>query len=264
MPELPEVQTIVSGLQKLIHKEIKNVSIYTPIIVNSKKPLDKLLINDEFSHISRHGKYIKLITIKQTKLLIHLRMTGQLIIQTQSEFKPDKHTHIRIDFVNGLQLIYRDIRKFGRWTLIPADKDFSDYINAGEDALSIQLSEFKKLLQKNPNKLIKAFLLDQTKIAGIGNIYVDEICFDLGVLPTSKLSQTNPQKLLNSIQKILTSAIKNNGTTFSDYLTSEGKLGNFQNLLCVYHQKSCPKCGKQIQKNKVSGRSTHYCAYCQK
>lgn len=263
MPELPEVETIVRGLRlSVLAQKIKKTAVFYKNIVSGGS-LEKLLIGDSFQQIDRHGKYIKIKTKKGNRLIIHLRMTGQLFI-ADKKYQPDKHVHLIIDFASGRRLIYRDIRKFGRWTIVAGQKDFQHYINAGRDALTISVNELADLMKKNKTKKIKAFLLDQTKIAGIGNIYADEICYELKVNPNTKVGKVQPRILHKAIIKILKLAIKHKGTSVSDYLTSEGARGKFQNKLKVYQQKNCSLCNSVIKRTKTAGRSTHYCPQCQK
>ena len=263
MPELPEVETIVKGLRRsIVNKKIKSVKITFAKIVAPPKGLS-FLAGDSFVRLDRHGKYIKLTTKKGARLIIHLRMTGQLFLA--KNYTPDKHVHIIIEFA-GLpeKLCYRDIRKFGRWIVVPPNKNFADYINAGTDALSVAQKEFDALAKKYRNKALKVFLLDQTIIAGVGNIYADETAFLLKVDPRTPVGKIPPRKLLSAIVAVLKRGIENKGTSVSDYITSTGARGNFQNLLNVYGQKSCRKCGTQIKRRKLTGRTTHFCPDCQK
>jgi len=263
MPELPEVETIVRGLNKTcLRKKIKKVTVSCPAIVQPQNGL-AVLTGDSFINIARHGKYIKITAQKGTRLIVHLRMTGQLFLA--KNYKPDKHVHIIIEFA-GLpeKMYYRDIRKFGRWVIVPPKKEFADYINTGKDALSITQKEFDILAKKYGNKALKAFLLDQTIIAGVGNIYADETAFILGVDPHMPVKKINSQKLLSAIISVLKLGIKNKGTSVSDYITSTGARGNFQNLLNVYQQKICRKCDTAIKRVSLAGRTTHICPRCQK
>ena len=292
MPELPEVETIISGLQQnIVGKAISKVQVLTPTIVNNHAANPQVnshqlhILNQTVQDITRHGKYIKLTTKQskssrsdttipnsqflipnsknpQTKILIHLRMTGQLFL-AEPDYQQDKHVHIVLNFADKQTLIYRDIRKFGRWTIIPEDKNWEDYINAGTDAMDITLNEIQTLTKKYRNKKLKAFLLDQPAIAGIGNIYADEICFNLRVDPEVPVAKVPPQKIHQEIKSVLTTAIKNKGTSVSDYLTSTGARGNFQNLLNVYKQKACRLCKTPITTKKVAGRTSHVCQSCQ-
>jgi formamidopyrimidine-DNA glycosylase len=262
MPELPEVETIVRGLRRrVIHKKIKNVKVSFARIVSPPKGLN-FLVGDSLTALDRHGKYIKISTKKGARLVVHLRMTGQLFLA--ANYRPDKHTHIVMEFTGAPEkLYYRDIRKFGRWVVVPPHKNFADYINAGADALALKLPDMAKLMQKNKNKALKVFLLDQTILAGVGNIYADETAFRLKLDPHTLVGRIPPQKLLAAVVGVLKLGIKNKGTSVSDYITSSGARGNFQNLLNVYKQKNCRRCGAPIQRVKLAGRTTHICPRCQ-
>ncbi len=267
MPELPEVETIARGLREsILNKKIRSVQINYPGIIIMPKghpALAKMLSGDSITRVERHGKYLKLTTKKKHRLVVHLRMTGQLFTANKS-YVPNKHVHLIVTFQNGLRLIYRDIRKFGRWTVVDPKKEFQAYINAGTDALVLTLKELKELMNKRPNVKLKAFLLKQELIAGIGNIYADEICFEIRKDPETPLRKVNPAILLKAILKILKLAIKHKGTSVSDYLTSLGAKGNFQNKLRIYKQKKCTICGENVQRKKVAGRTSHFCNICQK
>jgi formamidopyrimidine-DNA glycosylase len=262
MPELPEVETIVRGLRKnALHKKIKNVKVSFARIVSPPRGLD-FLVGDSLARLDRHGKYIKISTQKGARLVVHLRMTGQLFLA--ANYQPDKHVHIVIEFTGTPEkLYYRDIRKFGRWIVVPPQKKFEDYINAGADALALKLPNFAQLVQKNKAKALKVFLLDQTILAGVGNIYADETAFRLKLDPRTPVGKIPPQKLLSAIVTVLKLGIKNKGTSVSDYITSSGARGNFQNLLNVYKQKKCRQCGAPIQRVQLAGRTTHICPKCQ-
>jgi len=272
MPELPEVETVVQGLKQSIKgKQIKSASLFWPAIVefpgaslqgDSRTRFSNLLVGVSFSGFERHGKYLKLTTERGVRLVVHLRMTGQLFI-SDSDYQNDKHVHLEIVFNDNSKLIYRDIRKFGRWIVVPPDKNFEDYINAGEDALTLDLPKLKVLIKKYKHRKLKAFLLDQLLIAGIGNIYADEICFNLKTDPEFLVGGISASSLHKEIGTVLKLAIKNKGTSVSDYLTSTGAKGNFQNLLNVYKQKNCNICGGEILRKKVAGRTSHYCPRCQ-
>ncbi|GBR76621.1 formamidopyrimidine-DNA glycosylase [Candidatus Termititenax persephonae] len=261
MPELPEVETIVRGLRRCaVNKRIKKVKVSFAKIISPPRGL-AFLAGDSFSSFGRHGKYLKLTTRQGVRLVVHLRMTGQLFMA--KNYTPDRHVHIILELSGGEKLYYRDIRKFGRWVVVPPGKDFADYINAGVDALAVSLAAFTKLVQKNKNKALKVFLLDQTIIAGVGNIYADETAFRLKLNPQVPVGAIPPRKLLSAVVAVLKLGIKNKGTSVSDYITSTGARGNFQNLLNVYQQKNCRRCGTPIQRGKLAGRTTHFCPKCQ-
>lgn len=286
MPELPEVETIVNDLkQKIINKKISKINIrLQKIIKNKPNVFRSALLNKSFSQIIRRGKYI-FFQINNSKkyLMIHLRMTGQLIYQKDNKIiagghsdrkntlnLPNKQTHLIIYFQNGAQLFYNDQRQFGVVKII--DEIEFNLIDArqGIEPLNkdFTFKQFEKIIQ-NKKKNIKAFLLDQKLVTGIGNIYTDEILFDAGVNPhrrTNDLNQNERKKIYLSIKKIIKKAIKYRGTTFNDYLDAQGNQGNFLNKLKVYGRdgEKCLRCGDIILKTRLAGRGTRYCEGCQK
>jgi len=272
MPELPEVETIIRGLkEQFLNKTIHNIKLYYPNIVKSNhQHFIKTLNNSLVTAIERQGKYIFIVLNNNYTIVIHLRMTGQLFLVDKIA-KKDKHTHLEIFIKHSKKkVIYRDIRKFGRFELIKSSEK-QTYINSRKlatDALLITPQEFANNLQKK-KKNIKATLLDQTAIAGLGNIYVDEVLFREKLSPliiASSLTSMQQRLLLKTIKKVLRSAILKKGTTFSDYITSYGEKGKFQLSLKAYQRKDqpCTYCGTLIAKTKVAGRGTYYCPKCQK
>jgi len=264
MPELPEVEVIRNELKsKIINQRIKNIKIFwhkTFVNLCSELPNDNKIIDTD-----RIGKYIILI-LEQNFLVIHLRMTGQLIF-TQSENFSKDHLRTSIRLHSGSILNFYDTRKFGRIYHIADLNGF--FTNVGVDALSQEftIDYFKELL-KNKKRGIKSFLLDQQNIAGLGNIYIDECLFLSGIHPkklTNKIQNKSSQQLYINIKKILNLAIGNMGTTISDYRTTGGEFGNNQNFLKVYKREgnSCFKCGTEIIKIRINSRGTHFCPVCQ-
>lgn len=272
MPELPEVETIARGLNNyLVNKRIAAVDIrYSKIVNGDEESFRRLICGRRIKKINRYGKYLFLQLSTEVTVSIHLRMSGQLFL-SDYEAIPDKHTHLDFYFQNyNKNLSYRDIRKFGRLEIIPKG-DISGYIRTkklGPDALEINSDSLSTALRSSKRPL-KALLMDQSLIAGLGNIYVDEAMFLAGVLPFStgnKLTGRQIEKLFNAISEVLRQAIKNRGTTLSDFIDVHGERGTNQFSLMVYGQagKPCAKCRQPIIKTKVNGRGTHYCAFCQR
>ncbi len=286
MPELPEVETIVNDLRKeIINKQIIKIDIrLKKIIKNKPSVFYSALINKSFSQIIRRGKYIFFkINNSEEYLMVHLRMTGQLIYQKGNEIiagghsdkkntlnLPNKQTHLIINFQNKAQLFYNDQRQFGIVQII--DKKEFDIINKrqGIEPLDPNLTfkQFEEII-KNKKRNIKAFLLDQKLVTGIGNIYADEILFDASINPhrnTKDLNTKEKRKIYLSLKKILKKAIKYRGTTFNDYRDAQGNQGNFYKMLKIYGRdgEKCLKCGDIILKTRLAGRGTRYCERCQK
>lgn len=287
MPELPEVETIRSDLKKkILNKKIKKVDLRSRKIVKSSvKDFVLTLERNSFKDIRRKGKLLVFVLAKKNRYLtIHLRMTGQLIYQNNKKIiagghsdnnsitdLPNKHTHIIFHFSDRSQLFFNDLRRFGVIKVVN-EKELQNMLdNLGVEPLKkdFSLKIFQDII-KNKKGNIKAFLLNQKYIAGIGNIYADEILFEAKILPnrkTDSLKNEEIKKLFRAIKKILKKAISYRGTTFNDYVDADGKKGNFLKLLKVYSKegKDCQRCkGGIIQKVKVAGRGTRYCNKCQK
>ncbi|KUO66297.1 MAG: formamidopyrimidine-DNA glycosylase [Gracilibacter sp. BRH_c7a] len=273
MPELPEVESIKLTLaEKILGEKIVGIEIYWPPAAESALDGDfsELVVDSVIVDIGRRGKYLLIDLDKGLTMIIHFRMTGRLIYYSQKQ-PPDKHTHIVFYLENG-EMHYSDIRKFGRVQLVPT-KDIHKVASLSKlgpepldesfafDKLGKQLS-FKK-------KCIKASLLDQTVIAGLGNIYADEALFRAGILPervTGSLKASEVILLYNSICEILNEGIEARGTSFRDYRDADGNKGSFQDRLMVYGRggQECKICGQALERKKVAGRTTVFCTQCQK
>ena len=297
MPELPEVETIAQTLRpKILRKKIKKMNIFfartlrffSENIVSSiisehdlqKRKLffRKNLINSFFSEISRIGKFLILkISPGDFFLVIHLKMTGQLFFVDKENFfgggdgeKIDfKNIRVEIFFEDNSRFFFADSRKFGFWKLVNKRQLENVFKNIGIDPFSknFTFNNFKKILR--PKKNIKSFLLDQKFIAGIGNIYADEILFATKINPQKKiedLNQKNIRNIFDQIKKILNLAIKNRGTTFNSFRDGNNHIGSFQKFLKVYgrNKKKCLNCNAILKKVRVSGRGTTFCPNCQR
>lgn len=273
MPELPEVESIKLTLaEKILGKTIVGAEIFWPPAAVSilGKDFTELVVDSVIEDIGRRGKYLLIHLNNGLTMIIHFRMTGRLIYYSHKQ-SPDKHTHIVFQLENG-EMHYSDIRKFGRVQLVltkdiakvpsltklgpePLDQAFAF------DILGKQLSSKKKC--------IKASLLDQTVIAGLGNIYADEALFRAGILPergTNSLKASEVILLYNSIYEILNEGIEARGTSFRDYRDADGNKGLFQDSLMVYGRggQECKICGNTLERKKIAGRTTVFCTQCQK
>lgn len=304
MPELPEVETIARDLSE----SLGNQPIVSLDLVSSKSAQNapsffkKNLIENSFKKISRRGKLLIFALSKNDNfLLIHLKMTGQLIYidadkktrlagghslnnQSNKSAKkndsfldsvggklPNKHTRVIIGFKNGAKLFFNDLRRFGYLKIVGAE-ELKKILknNYGPEPLTPDFSVryLEKLLARRKIK-IKALLLDQKLVAGLGNIYVDEALFASKIRPerlAQSLKKAEVKKLFLAINALIKKAIKHRGTTFSNYVDSKGRPGNYSRFLKVYGRKDekCPVCGARIIKIKMAGRGTHYCPHCQK
>jgi formamidopyrimidine-DNA glycosylase len=272
MPELPEVETIVRRLRlSLINQKILKVRVFTPKILRQPPALfAQRLRGAIIRDIRRKGKFILIGLEPKGMLIIHLKMTGQILLESKS--KPyDQHTHVLFSFVSSpVQMRYRDIRKFGFMDLSSsgAEEDLPYIRKVGPDPFEVSPKIFFHLIH-NKNKSIKSLLLDQSVISGLGNIYVDESLFQAGLHPQTKamaLSPDQSQKLYRIIKNTLSQAIRFQGSTLRNFKKPDGKSGGFQKFHQVYRRKDlpCPVCRSPIQKMIVGGRGTHYCAHCQK
>ncbi len=282
MPELPEVETIRRDLEKnILRKPISSLRFFDLKISNSDKvKLKKILVGQSLISIQRRAK-ILIFTTKLGTFVIHLKMTGQLIYQSNKKITggghgqtvptslPSKSTRLIINFLDGSKLFFNDQRKFGY--VRPASARDLESINAkhGPEPFktSFKYLDFVSGL-KNKRKNIKAIILEQSLVAGLGNIYADEVLFRSGIRPTRlavSLKSGELKLLYANIIKLINLALKHRGTTFSDYRDASGRAGNFIKYLQVYgrSKERCLVCGGEIKKIKVAGRGTHYCPKCQ-
>jgi len=271
MPELPEIETIKRQLNKEIKgKKIKKVEVYFPKLV--KYPLKKfkdLVKGVKINNISRRAKLLIIELSNNYCLVIHLKLSGQIILNGQK----NKQTHLIYYFADGMKLLHNDLRKFGFVKIVSKDKlaDFFVKEKFGPEPLfrKFTLELFRKILLKRKKSKIKLLLMDQKFIAGIGNIYSDEILFFARVLPERRvktLKNTEIKRIFQKIKKILPEAIKRHGTSSRDYFDAYGKKGNYVSLLKVYQRKDkpCLLCKTKIKRIKMGGRSAHFCSKCQK
>lgn len=287
MPELPEVETVRQDLLKyILNKKITGIEIKLPRLlrgdgIDFRNGVEGRKIVD----IERIGKLLMLILDSSDIILVHLKMTGQLIYQddknlmagghSQSDadlLLPNQHTYIILKFQGGGSLYFNDMRTFGYWKLIKADEKAAIIAKYGMEPVRDNWTweNWEKIIKKHPQAKLKSFLLNQSYISGLGNIYVDEAAFCAGILPDRKvgtLSETEKKKLFECIPAIINEALGYKGTTFRDYRNGDGKKGNYTNILKVFRRQGelCSRCGKaEIQKIKLAGRGTHFCPHCQK
>ena len=270
MPELPEVETVKRILQKnILNKTILDIEVrYDKIIQNQTKDdfINKLK-NQTFIDLKRRGKYL-ICVLNDYYLIVHLRMEGKFFYMHNEPYSI--HDHIIFKF-NDSELRYNDTRKFGTMHLINKDIDiYNTYplnklgkepYDEGFDYLYL-----KPLFNKS-NKPIKTTLLDQSIIAGLGNIYVDEVLFMSNIHPlekTKNLNDGNIKSIVSNSIIVLNKAINLGGTTIKSFQSSHDITGRFQNELLVHTKYKCPTCNTKILKIKVGGRGTYYCENCQK
>ena len=266
MPELPEVETLRKGLLR----KIKGLTISKVDIIdykNADRKIKKLALA-KIKDVKRRAKLLIIDLSNGYSLVIHVKLTGYFYFKKKGKVKADKATHVIFWFKDGSALLFEDVRKFG-WVKIMKTKEVDKFLsNFGPEPLSKEFTvkKFKEILKKKLKSKIKPLLMDQTFIAGIGNIYAQESCYCAGILPFRKvesLSDKEIKKLHSCIVKILKLAVKHKGTSAVDYVTVEGKKGSFEPLLKVYQRKKDPR-GHKLTRIVLGGRGTNYCKVCQK
>lgn len=287
MPELPEVETVKRGLSDLvIGKTVSNVTFDWPKgFPNSKADVDAFLIGAKITHIKRRAKVLLIELSSMHSLVIHLKMTGQLVFVGKERFGaghpndslvgqlPDKSTRVVFTFTDDSKLFFNDQRKFGWVKLIPTvgvpNIDFMKRV--GPEPLSADFTGkvFVDRVRRRPNTTIKAVLLDQSVLAGVGNIYADESLFAARIHPATKVKNVSDAKLvllLKELKAVLSLAIEKGGSSDRNYVNAQGQKGSYIDFAKVFRRegKSCTRCGSIIQKTRVAGRGTHVCPRCQK
>jgi len=293
MPELPEVETVAGDLKKvLVGKTIKSIiSFDKKTFVTSLPSLRRAALGHKIIDVRRRAKML-IIDFGKHLLVVHLKMTGQLIFQSNKKLiagghpivstgttVPNKFTRLVFTLRDGGSprfgeagtLYFNDIRKFGWVKAIKAD-EFSVIDNAyGHEPFdkALTFEKFLSLINRRLRTSIKAALLDQKLVVGLGNIYVDEVLFKAGVRPArlvKTLTLSEKKKIYLAIPVILKKAILKRGTTFSNFRDGAGQKGNFVAYLKVYGRagKVCKNCGQLIKKIRLAGRGTHFCPNCQK
>lgn len=288
MPELPEVETVRAGLSRLLPgKQILEVnSDWSKSFPNSPADVENFLIGAKVTAVKRRAKVLLIELSTDYSLVIHLKMTGQMVYRSIKERfgaghpndsligeLPDKSTRVTVSFNDKSQLFFNDQRKFGWMRLLPTvevmNLDF--FQKVGPEPLSPdftwQVLQDRMIRRKNSN--VKAVLLDQTVLAGIGNIYADESLWGAKIHPTmlvSKLKVSQFKRLHEELMFVLKLAIEKGGSTDRNYVDAEGKKGSYMDFARVFRRERlpCPRCGTTIEKSKVAGRGTHVCPYCQK
>jgi len=270
LPELPEVENVGRALaHNLLGLELTGLEVrFAGVLGQSVRKTRAALVGKTVTRVHRHGKYLILHFGEEPDaayLMVHLRMTGQFFIL--EDYVPDKHVHVMFEF-GDLPVHYRDIRKFGRLTLVEDGERPAAIAHIGPDMMKVRFREWYGRIahRKAP---IKALLLDQGIAAGLGNIYVDESLFLCGVHPTTRpcdLDADTLREVLKRGKSVMRTAINHGGTTFLNFTDFHGKPGNFRRKLRVYGRAgdACGRCGGEIERLVIGGRSSCFCADCQK
>lgn len=287
MPELPEVETVKRGLEALIiGKTVKSVDFDWPkSFPNALADVEEFLVNSKIKGVRRRAKVLIIDLSSDYSLVIHLKMTGQLVFRGKQVFGaghpneslvgelPDKSTRVTIGFSDKSHLYFNDQRKFGWMRLIPTVEvpniDFMKKV--GPEPLNDDFTAkvFIERIRRRANSNVKAALLDQTVLAGIGNIYADEGLWGAKLHPATRvrdISDTGLTKLLEELKFVLNLSIEKGGSTDRNYVNAEGKKGSYIDFARVFRRvgKDCPRHpGTSIIKTRVAGRGTHLCPKCQ-
>ncbi len=288
MPELPEVETIVRGLERLLPgRQIIKIEFDWPkSFPNARSDVRQFLIDAEVVKVTRRAKVILIELSTKYTLVIHLKMTGQLVFRSDSHnfgaghpseslvgVLPDKSTRVAILFSDDSRLFFNDQRKFGWMRLMPTAEiiNLDFFRKVGPEPLSAdfnwQLLQDRLIRRKNTS--IKAALLDQSVIAGIGNIYADESLWGAKIHPATQvknLSTQQIQTLYEELVFVLELSIEKGGSTDRNYVSAEGKRGSYLSFAKVYRRQgqACSRCSHVIEKIRIAGRGTHICPNCQK
>lgn len=311
MPELPEVETVRIGLAKLLPgRKITSVtSDWEKSFPNAKSDVDTFLIGAMVLRVRRRAKVLLIDFDTEYSLVIHLKMTGQLVfvskhpedkhpklnsngeVKTGQKLKPeirfgaghpndslistlpDRSTRVILTFLDNSHLYFNDQRKFGWMKLFPAVEvpsiDFFKRVGPEPLADDFTSDDFKQRLARRPRTTIKAALLDQSVIAGVGNIYADESLWGARIHPATRVDLISSKKshtLYDELQFVLRLAIEKGGSTDKNYVNAEGKRGSYMDFARVFRREglACPRCSTLIVKSRVAGRGTHTCPRCQK
>lgn len=295
MPEMPEVEVVRRQLEAhILFKAIESVELLHPKITRKNPEFADFMKGKYFTKIERIGKLLTfsvstpptLTTNYQPPtiyMLGHLKMTGQFVYAddkghiggghtlTETDFKlPHKHTRVIFHFKDGSTLYFNDMRLFGYLQLVAPEEKESIWNSYGIEpgTPNYTWENFEKIFERRKTTL-KALLLNQKVISGLGNIYVDEACFRSGVLPfrdAPTLTKPEKKELFQHCSEVMMQSIERGGTTFYSFLTADGKKGNFSDELEVFDRagQPCYKCGNIISKIQHAGRGTHFCSTCQK
>jgi formamidopyrimidine-DNA glycosylase len=273
MPELPEVETVARGLREALPgRRILAVRLGKTDFIDDPSAMELRLPGSTVLQIRRLGKNLVVDlqsgdgVTESLSLLIHLGMTGQISILSPEAPVP-KHTHVFLSLDDGRELRYTDVRRFGRMAILSNDEQERELGGLGLEPLEISLEEFRARIGSRKTQ-IKALLLNQSVMRGIGNIYADESLWRAKIHPRkmgSKLTAEELKRLHRAVQEILREAIRLRGSSISDYVDSDGRKGEYQLRHRVYQRdgKKCSRCGSVIRHAIVAGRSSHFCPRCQ-
>ncbi|RWZ78429.1 MAG: bifunctional DNA-formamidopyrimidine glycosylase/DNA-(apurinic or apyrimidinic site) lyase [Candidatus Microsaccharimonas sossegonensis] len=287
MPELPEVETVRRGLSELILGKILTSAIYdTPkSFPNAQNDVKQFLVSATVTAIRRRAKVLMIDLSSGYSLVVHLKMTGQLVfVDQQTRFGaghpndslvnalPDRSTRMTLEFNDGSQLFFNDQRKFGWVRLMPTKEipQLAFMQKVGPEPLEpdFTVAQFVERFKRRGRTNIKAAMLDQSVVAGVGNIYADESLWGAKLHPmrlVGTISSAEFKKLYTELRSVMNLSIEKGGSSNRNYVNAEGKRGSYMDVERVFRREGlpCPRCGTTIEKLRVAGRGTHICPYCQ-
>lgn len=286
MPELPEVETVVRGLNRLIlKKKVAKVSHdWVKSFPNSPREVEEFLVGAEIVRVRRRAKVIIAELNNGWALVAHLKMTGQMVYRGDENWGaghpnddfladlPNKSTRVEIIFEDGSKLFFNDQRKFGWLKLLPIEEisNLPFFQTVGPEPLEDDFSfeDFLRRFERRGGSKIKPTILDQKVIAGVGNIYADESLYRAKIHPETRvadLTREDFENLYEAVRFVMNLSIEKGGSTDKNYVKADGSRGNYLDFAKVFRREGqpCERCGADILKMKVGGRGTHYCAQCQ-
>lgn len=288
MPELPEVETVRRGLHELIiGRKVKSArELSSPkSFPNASEDVQAFLVGAKITGVNRRAKVLLIELNTDYTLVVHLKMTGQLVFRgrgvafgaghpTDSLIGelPDRSTRVVIEFTDGSQLFFNDQRKFGWMKLLPTIEvpniDFMKRVGPEPLEADFTSGQFAERFKRRAKTNIKAALLDQTVVAGVGNIYADESLWGAQVHPKRLVGSLTGEEftlLYDELRSVMNLAIEKGGSTDKNYVNAEGKRGSYMDFAQVFRREGqpCPRCGTPIKKIKHAGRGTHFCPTCQ-
>ena len=286
MPELPEVETVRRGLSGLIIGKTVASETHDTIkgFPNTVHDVNQFLIGASITDVRRRAKVLMIDLSTGYSLLIHLKMTGQLVFVGDTRFGaghpndslvnelPDKSTRVTLTFKDGSALFFNDQRKFGWMRLMPTIEipniNFMQKVGPEPLADTFTPQEFMQRFARRAKTTIKAALLDQSVVAGVGNIYADESLWGAKIHPQRLVGSVIEQEysaLYTELRAVMNLAVEKGGSSNSTYVNAEGKKGSYMDFARVFRREGlpCPRCGTTIEKTRVAGRGTHICPHCQ-
>jgi formamidopyrimidine-DNA glycosylase len=271
VPELPEVETVVRELRPhLVGRRVTGVRRGRRKLRRPwQAEWDGLLVGRTVSAVGRQGKWIVVALADGRRLVVHLGMTGQLTVADAAAPRQD-HTHLVLALDDGRELRFRDVRRFGCALLFATDIELGTFFGAlwvGPEPFNLNARYWRERLART-RRCLKAVLLDQGVVAGVGNIYADESLFAAKLHPGRAANTLTPReasRLRKAVAAVLTAAIDKRGSTIRDYVGGLGQAGGFQDEFCVYGRtgEACPRCRTPVERLRLAGRSSHYCPSCQ-